>query len=175
MFKIETPRCVVTAWNNTPEERDALRRWTTDTEMMRYITGTTWTDADREKFFERNRVSVENARVCFGPVRLKATGEIVGIAGAQPLELVDELHLGWWVDRSHQRKGLGVELAQAALDHVVNVVNSPGAVAVIAPGNVASCRVAEKIGMAFVNTVRACSLETRWKDEDVLLYASHAA
>lgn len=172
MFRIETARCLIGTWNDTPQEREALRRWTNDPEMMRFITGQAWTDADRDKFFERQRASLGNAGVCMGPVALKASGDIVGIAGAQPLELVSDWHLGWWVDPALQGQGLGGELARALLDHVLNVAKRSRAVAVIAPGNVASCRVAEKAGMVHEKTVRANTLETRWKDEDVLLYAS---
>ena len=172
MFTIETSRCRITAWNDNPQEHAALLRWTNDLEMMRFITRDAWTDADREKFFARQRASLEKAGVCMGPVTLKASGEIVGIAGAQPLELVDDWHLGWWVDPEWQGKGLGAELAKAALDYTLNGAGRTRAVAVIAPGNLASRRVAEKAGMAYEKTVRANTLESRWKDEDVVLYAA---
>lgn len=171
-MNIDTPRCRIRLWNNTPDEWEMLRRWTTDLEMMRHITGAAWTDADREKFFERQRTSLEKAGVCFGAVELKPSGEIIGIAGAQPLELVDDWHLGWWVDPLWQGKGLGAELARAALNYALNVAGRPRAVAVIAPGNLASRRVAEKAGMQYVATVRANTLESRWKDEDMVLYES---
>lgn len=174
MFEIDTTRCRIRAWNNTAEERDMLRRWTTDLEMMRFITGNAWADADRDRFFERQRASLEKVGVCFGAVRLKATDEIVGIAGAQPLELVDDWHHGWWVDPIWQGKGLGSELAKAALNYTLNVAKRPRALAVIAPGNIASRRVAENAGMQYLATVRANTLEKRWKDEDVVLYESVA-
>ena len=171
MFEIETVRCRVMPWRNLPQEREALRRWTTDMEMMRYITGDAWSDDAREKFFERQRTSLENAGTCFGAVELKETGEIIGTAGAQPLELTGDWHLGWWVDTNWQGKGLGSELAIAAVNYALNIAGRSRAVAVIAPDNIASRRVAEKAGMAPERTVRANTLETRWKDEDVMLYA----
>lgn len=148
-----------------------MRRWTTDLEMMRYITGEAWSDEARDSFFVRQQASLDKAGVCFGAVELKASGEIIGIAGAQPLELVDDWHLGWWIDTNWQGKGLGAELARASVDYALNTAGRQRAVAVIAPGNIASRRVAEKAGMAYAKTVRANTLESRWKDEDVVLYA----
>lgn len=170
MFRIETERCVIEPWQQTPREHEALRRWTNDVDMMRHISGSAWTDADREKFFERQRASLERAGVCFGVATLKTTGEIVGVAGAQPLELLDDWHIGWWVDPAWQGKGLGGEFARAALDYVFNVCGRSRVLAVIAPGNVASRRVAEKAGMHYLAKVRADTLESRWKDEDIVLY-----
>lgn len=171
MFRIETSRCFVSAWKNDAREREALLRWTTDLEMMRYITGEAWSDEAREKFFERQRTSLEKAGTCFGAVELKETGEIIGIAGAQSLELTGDWHLGWWIDTRWQGRGLASELAIASVDHALNVAGQSRVVAVIAPGNIASRRVAEKAGMTYAETVRANTLETRWKDEDVVLYA----
>lgn len=172
MFSIETARCIINEWRDLPEERAAFRRWTTDVEMMRHVTGTAWSDADRERFFARQRASMEKAGVCFGPARLKESGEVIGVVGAQPLELVDDWHLGWWIDPRWQGQGLATELARAALDHVLDVAKRPRAVAVIAPENHASRRVAEKIGMRHVATVPGNTLESRWKAEDVVLYGS---
>lgn len=172
MFNIETSRCLVSEWKDTAAEHEAFRRWTTDTEMMRYVTGAAWSDADRDKFFARQRASLAKTGVCFGPVRLKASGEIIGIAGAQPLELIDDWHLGWWIDPRWQAQGLATEVAQGWLDHVLKVAQRPRAVAVIAPENLASRRVAEKIGMRHAATVPANTLESRWKAEDIVLYSS---
>lgn len=171
MFKIESPRCLVAPWQGTPQEREAFRRWTTDPEMMRYITASSWTDEDRENYFARQQASLAAAGTCFGAVTFKETGEIIGMAGAQPLELTGDWHLGWWVDRNWQGKGLASELAKGAADFVLNIVGRPRAVAVITPENLASRRVAEKAGMTYAETVRANTLETRWQDEDVVLYA----
>lgn len=172
MFEIETTRCRVRAWKGDQHERDALTRWTSNPEMMRYITGETWNDEARDKFFERQQLLMATAGVCFGVAELKQTGEIVGIAGLAPLERVDDWQIGWWVDPVWQGKGLGSEFGRALVDYTLNIAGRLCAVAVIAPENIASRRVAEKAGMQYAKTVRANTLESRWKDEDVMLYES---
>lgn len=149
-----------------------LRRWTSDPAMMRHITGSTWTDADRDRFSQRQRTCLETSGVCFGAAEWKPSGEIVGIAGLAPLERLGDWQVGWWVDPEWQGRGLGTEFAESLIDYALNVANRERALAVISPANAASRRVAEKAGMRLLGTVRANTLETRWNDEDVLLYES---
>lgn len=174
-FTLQTARCRIDAWNNDAPEHEALRRWTSDPAMMRYITGAVWTDADREKFFVRQQSLLESAGVCFGVARMKTSGEIVGVAGLAPLELVDDWQIGWWVDPAWQGRGLGSEFGRMLVNYTLNVVCRPRAVAVIVPDNLASRRVAENAGMRLAQTVRANTLEARWQDEDVMLYESRRA
>lgn len=174
MFEIETARCLIRPWQKNSRELDALIRWTGNLDMMRYVSGSIWTDADREKFFDRQAACLDAAGVCFGVAALKESGEIVGVAGGAPLELVDDWQIGWWVDPAWQGRGLGSEFANALIEYMLDHVQRPRVLAVIKPENVASRRVAEKAGMKEIDTVPAHTLESRWQDEAVTLYAAGA-
>lgn len=173
MFEIETARCRIRPWLETPAEHEAFRRWTDNVQMMRFISGAAWDNNTRREFFARQKRVLEQSGFCFGVAELSETGEIVGVAGGAPLELLDDWQIGWWVDPAWQGKGLGTEFATAILRYTLDEARRPRALAVIAPANIASKRVAEKAGMQYADTVRANTLESRWKDEDVVLYEAN--
>lgn len=87
----------------------------------------------------------------FGPwaVVLKSDGSVIGYSGCSLIRIdgVEERELGYRILPSHQRRGLGTEATAAARDFAFGQLNFPRLVAAIQPANVASVRVAEKIGM----------------------------
>jgi RimJ/RimL family protein N-acetyltransferase len=76
-------------------------------------------------------------------IELHAAGEgITGIA-------TDEVEIGWVVVGAARGRGIATEAAAAVARHALDVVGVPWLVAYVRPWNVASLRVAEKLGMAY--------------------------
>ncbi len=103
--------------------------------------------------------------------REKATGEVVGDCGLQPLELRGlDVELGYRLGRRHWGRGLATEAATACLRAAFEELGLDRIVAVAHPDNAASRRVLEKIGFVYEGlgphyggaAVYSCS-SGRWK------------
>jgi RimJ/RimL family protein N-acetyltransferase len=82
-------------------------------------------------------------------IELGDTGTFVGDCGLTPQEVngTMEIEVGYHVRRSLQHRGYATEAAAAARDWARDVLRIDRLVAIIDPRNVASQRVAEKIGL----------------------------
>ena len=80
---------------------------------------------------------------------LRSTGELVGDCGLARmlLEGRPEVELGWIVRRGHQGKGIATEAAAAWRDYAFGTLGLERVVSMVSEKNVASRRVAEKLGM----------------------------
>lgn len=81
----------------------------------------------------------------------KPTGRFIGRCGLLPwtIDGVAEVEVAYLIDPDFWGRGLGTEAAQGVLDYAVNTLGLSRLVCLIEAGNVASIRVAEKIGMRF--------------------------
>jgi RimJ/RimL family protein N-acetyltransferase len=66
---------------------------------------------------------------------------------------------GLAIDASALGQGFATEASRAVLDHALRVLEIDPAVAIVDPRNLASIRVAEKIGMRHVGTILRCRTE----------------
>lgn len=82
-------------------------------------------------------------------IELKETGALIGDCGPTILDVegVDEVELGWHVRRDLWSRGYATEAALATRDWMFDRAGRARLIALVRPENVASCRVAEKIGM----------------------------
>lgn len=82
-------------------------------------------------------------------IRLAGSGEFVGDCGLtiQHVQGRDEIEVGYHVRRELWCRGLATEGAAACRDYAGDVLGVSRLVAIIHPRNVASQRIAEKIGM----------------------------
>lgn len=101
-------------------------------------------------------------------VILGSTGELVGDCGLirTVVEGRPEVELGWIVRRSHQGKGIATEAAAAWRDYAFETLRLERIVSMVSQQNLASRRVAEKLGM----TVER---EAMWGDLPHLMYSMH--
>lgn len=153
-FRIETERLLIREWRR--EDRPGLERMTGDATMMRFITaGEVW-DAQRvDGLMARQRASLDRTGTCMGPVLLRDSGEMIGVAGAQPLDRLDGFDVGWWIWRDWWNRGLATEAARAVCRDAFERVGLPRVYACIDPDNLSSRRVAEKLGMRLGGRCRA--------------------
>jgi RimJ/RimL family protein N-acetyltransferase len=96
-------------------------------------------------------------------VDLRGTGKCVGQVGINHGPLFPEKELGWLVYDGYQGNGFAVEAAAALRDWAFAAVGSESLVSYIDAGNVASARVAERLG-----AVR--DLAARKQDPEDLVY-----
>jgi ribosomal-protein-alanine N-acetyltransferase len=86
----------------------------------------------------------------------RETGQLIGRCGITPQEYekISEPELGWTFARAHWGFGYATEAATAVMKHWFEVLKFPRIISLIYPQNVASQRVAERIGMTFERQVQ---------------------
>ena len=149
----ETDRLVIRrlAIDDVPELTEIL----SDPEVMKYsVRGVCDRVATRE-FIDWCLACYESHGV--GPWALidKVDSALVGFCGVGP-ELVadvEEISLGYRLARRYWKKGLASEAAKAVLDYAFERRLCRSVVAIIEPENVASLRVAEKLGFGGFDVV----------------------
>lgn len=166
-FYFPTRRLVVRPWRE--RDRPSLERMTADAEMMRFITGRPWSGDEIDELLQRQQRHLRSHGVCFGAVEHARDGVVIGMAGMQPLDS-GEFELGWWIWKDHWGRGYAVEAARPFLGFARNM-GCRLLLAVIDPPNSASIRVAEKLGMHFDRTARACETISTRADRPVSIYA----
>ena len=82
---------------------------------------------------------------------LKSSGQMVGRCGlfASEVDGTIEVELAYLIDAESTSKGLATEAGRALVDHGLNELGLGRIVALIHPANLASIRVAEKIGFQY--------------------------
>ena len=118
------------------------------------------------RWIERNLARYEADGFGRCAIVLRATGELVGDCGLirTAVEGVPEVELGWIVRRPYWGTGIATEAGQAWRDHAFSRVGLDRIVSMISEQNVASRRVAEKLGMTVERTAV-------WDGLPMLVYA----
>ncbi len=80
---------------------------------------------------------------------------LIGRAGLQnrTIDGQEELELCYLIARDYQNQGYATEAGRRIIDFAIEELEAPRLVAVIAKGNDASCRVAQKLGMSYEKEV----------------------
>jgi [ribosomal protein S5]-alanine N-acetyltransferase len=162
-LRLETPRLTLRPLHD--DDLDALCLLLGDADALAL-----WGDAlDRDgarRWIERNiaRYQADGFGRC--AIVLRATGELVGDCGLirTAVEEVPEIELGWIVRRAHWGTGIATEAARAWRDHAFTQLGLDRIVSMISEQNVASRRVAQKLGM----TVERTAI---WDGVPMLMYA----
>jgi RimJ/RimL family protein N-acetyltransferase len=94
----------------------------------------------------------------------KATGALVGRAGVWFPEGWPEIEVGWVVGREHWGRGYATEAGREALRQAFATLGVTRVISLIDPNNVASRRVAEKLGASIDKT-------GVFRDHEILFYA----
>ena len=85
----------------------------------------------------------------------KETGKFIGRCGLLPWEIDDklEVEIAYLLDKSFWHQGLATEAAQGILEYGFEKLNLSRLICLIDPENIASQRVAERIGMTLERKV----------------------
>ncbi len=134
-----------------PDDLDALARMYADPETMRWIgDGSTATREETAAWLERHRALSERQGYGLYAAVERASGALVGRCGLVHWDDVGgapELEVGWLIDRSRWGRGYATEAGRAWSDHAFGALGRARLVSLVHPGNGASIRVAEKLGM----------------------------
>jgi RimJ/RimL family protein N-acetyltransferase len=164
MSTFETDRMVLRPF--TVDDADAVYGIFSDPVAMRFsITGVR--DRAATAVWLARAISVfDEHGYGFWAAILKETGAYVGHAGLLPQEVEGrrEVEIAYWFLQSHWNRGLATEAARACRDRGFRELDRRRLISLIVPENVASRRVAEKVGMILER-------EVVWKNTRMLMYA----
>jgi RimJ/RimL family protein N-acetyltransferase len=162
--RLETERLVL----RKPElgDRDGYAELWGDPEVVRFLGGTTVPPDEVPAGIERMLGQWERHGVGLFSVVRKEDDQLVGRVGyllwdterwvhamSEELEGPLELEIGWTLIRAFWNQGYATEAAIACRDHAFGELGRERVISLIAPENVASIRVAEKIGESYERDV----------------------
>ncbi len=147
-IRIETPRLLLRTMQ--PSDIDALLLIFTDPKVMASFGGELFTREQMEGWLQRN--IKHQAEFGYGLFSIidKRTGLLIGDCGLEQMEVegVQAAELGYDLRSDYWNQGLATEAAIAVRNYAFNVLQLAQLISLIRVGNVASRRVAEKVGMA---------------------------
>jgi RimJ/RimL family protein N-acetyltransferase len=151
-LQIETPRLLLRPFRE--DDLDDLARLNADAKLMRYIgSGVT---LDRNATWRQIATFLGHEFLrgySILAIEDRATGKLLGRSGPWfPLGW-PMLEVGWLVDQAHQGRGIATEAGRWTLDWCFGSLGVTQACSIIHPANVASARVAEKLGGRHVGQV----------------------
>ena len=134
------------------EDLDALWALYCDPEITRYIPDApkTLDEARKELEWHKNG-HPRNPDLGLWATIHKGTGRLIGRCGLLPwtIEGQEEVEVAYTIARDFWGQGLATEAAQGIVRHAFERLNITRLICVIEPENIASMKVAEKIGMTF--------------------------
>jgi len=151
---LETPRLILR--HQVPADLDDLWALYCDPEITKYIPDAPRTREEaREELEWHMNGHHRNPDLGLWATIHKETDKFIGRCGLLPWTIEDqqEVEVAYTIARSYWGQGLATEAAQAILQYGFEKLNLSRLVSLIEPGNIASQRVAEKIGMTFEKRV----------------------
>ena len=134
------------------EDLEACLSMDRDPLVTLYIPGP-WSDPEAHRSFVVDRISrsYPDGLGYWSVVNQSSPNQFLGWILLLPYDDVEgEVEIGWRFIRSSWGRGYATEAATVVLEHAFRTVGLPAIVADIHPSNAASMRVAEKLGMRYV-------------------------
>ncbi|HLO29896.1 MAG TPA: GNAT family N-acetyltransferase [Anaerolineales bacterium] len=147
---LETKRLVLRPMLAT--DIDALHLIFTDPKVMASFGGELLSRAQMESWLGRNLAHQDEFGYGLFSIILKEPGILIGDCGLEQMEVegVQVAELGYDFRSDYWNQGFATEAATAVRDYAFNVLQLPQLISLIRVGNLASKRVAEKVGMELV-------------------------
>ncbi len=125
-----------------------------DPEVTRFLGGPRSRD-EMEVVLNEYIREYETSGLSFFATIQKSDERFIGQCGLlnQEVEGLPEVELGYVLAPQYWQRGLALEGTQALKDYGLKQLGFPRLISLIAPGNTASCHIAEKIGMRFEREV----------------------
>ena len=145
--RINTPRLLLRTMQ--PSDIDALLLIFTDPQVMASFGGELFTRADMQRWLERNLQHQAEFGYGLFSIIEKQSGLLIGDCGLEQMEVegVQAAELGYDLRSDYWNQGLATEAAIAVRDYAFGVLELSQLISLIRVGNLASKRVAEKVGM----------------------------
>jgi RimJ/RimL family protein N-acetyltransferase len=143
-IKLETQRLVLRFFRDSdlPEYAAICA----DPEVMRFLGGTTWNEMESWRNMASHMGHWYFRGYGVWAVEEKQTGRLVGRIGFMNPAGWPGFELGWTLGRDHWGKGFATEGARRALEYAFTEMDRNHVISLIAPDNVRSARVAERLG-----------------------------
>jgi RimJ/RimL family protein N-acetyltransferase len=139
---LTTDRLTLRGWRE--DDLDAYAAIAADPEVMRFMGG----PLDRADTWRQIAVFVGHWELRgYGLWVVERDGELIGRVGLFQPEGWPGLEVGWLLARRAWGHGYATEAARAAADHAWRELGAQELISLIAPDNVPSQRVAERLGM----------------------------
>jgi ribosomal-protein-alanine N-acetyltransferase len=158
---IETERLLLRSM--TGEDTDELLRVFSDPRVMASFGGQLFDRPQMERWVERNLAHQEKHGYGLFAVILRDENVLIGDCGLEHMQVGGraEVELGYDLLSAYWRRGLASEAAAAVRDFAFGSLGLARLISLIRPANVASRRVAEKIGMGKESEIERGN-ETYW-------------
>ena len=158
--RLETKRLFLRPMLQT--DLDALLLIFTDSKVMASFNHPPFTHEQMQRWLQRNLDHQQTFGYGLFSVILKETGELIGDCGLEQMEDQGAAELGYDFRSDFWNQGYATEAASAVRDYAFYVLHLPQLISLICVGNLASKRVAEKVGMTLAKEITR--YETRyWK------------
>jgi [ribosomal protein S5]-alanine N-acetyltransferase len=148
----ETERLSIRPWNLDTDLEAAFEIYR-DPEVVRFV----GMEPDASVEITRQRIEEYLATAedeeLWGAVIEKMSGHVIGtvllvyLYDKKMEQYVDDVEIGWHFRKASWGKGYATEVGRALIDYGLTKLELPALYAVITPANIASVRVAEKLGM----------------------------
>jgi RimJ/RimL family protein N-acetyltransferase len=144
MALIDTPRLRLRP--RVPQDIESIIAMDSDPEVRQFMGGPLDPDIHRKEVLA-NIIAGRPEHRSWAIEWKDRAGGFLGMCLLRPLEGTGFTCMGWRLMRQHWGQGLATEAARAVLSHAVHVLGIDPVVAIVDPRNLASIRVAEKIGL----------------------------
>ena len=145
---LTSERLILRPWRD--EDLDPLFAINGDPESMRYFAAT-MSRVESDAWAARMRAHFAEHGWGFWVVVEAATGAFVGVVGLMSIpwqaDFTPAVEIGWRIAPGFRRLGYAEEAARAALAHGFGTLGLSSIVAFTVPGNAASWKLMEKLGM----------------------------
>jgi len=135
-----------------PEDLNALFELYRDPEVRRYFPdGTRTLEETRQELEWFRHGHPDHHRLGLWATLERSSGAFLGRCGLLPWKIdgQHEVELAFLIDKSRWGEGFATEAATAIASHAWTALGIQRLICLITPGNTASIRVAQKVGMAF--------------------------
>lgn len=132
----------------TKEDFNNLCAFLQDIEVM-YAWDHAFSDEEVKEWIDKNLKRYEQDGFSYFAAIEKETGKFIGVIGPMIdyIEGVSYIEIAYILDKVFWGKGYAIEGAEACMNYAFNELKAKKVIAQIRPDNLASCKVAEKIGM----------------------------
>ena len=140
---VETERLVLRMFRES--DTDAYAEMVADPEVMRFL----GKPMSRQEAWRNMAMVLGHWHLRgfgFWAVEEKATGELAGRVGCWRPEGWPGLEVGWTLRRRFWGRGYATEAARASIDYAFTTLKQTRVISLIAPENINSIRVAERLG-----------------------------
>ena len=145
-MQLETERLILRPMLAT--DLDALLLIFTDPRVMASFGVELFTREQMGRWLQRNLNHQNEFGYGLFSIILKETGELIGNCGLEQMEDMGAAELGYDFRSDFWNQGFATEAATAVRDYAFVVLKLPELISLIRVGNLASKRVAEKVGMS---------------------------